>query len=43
MPLAIHAEAATLFDKNSLRADYFAGSAEAMATPEKIALGKALF
>ncbi|QCR23902.1 cytochrome-c peroxidase [Pontibacter sp. SGAir0037] len=41
--LVLNDKAATLFDRNALNANVFAGSAEAMATPEKIALGKTLF
>lgn len=41
--MALNPESPTLFDENSLNTDYFAGSAEARTTPEKVALGKALF
>ncbi|AKD05882.1 cytochrome c peroxidase [Pontibacter korlensis] len=41
--LVLNSKAATLFDKDALNNDAFAGSADAASTPDKVALGKALF
>ncbi|MCC9167537.1 cytochrome-c peroxidase [Pontibacter harenae] len=39
----LNTKALTLFDEGALNPNFFAGSSEAMATPTKAALGKALF
>ena len=41
--LGFRNSAKTMFDKNAINTDHFVNSAEAMPTPSKIALGKALF